>query len=95
LEQIGSAATGLGRLEFLAPGPNPTTSIYNATGSLARFENKNIRIYFEKRYSLLQRWRCSCKFKSRRIGSRVTRFVCEKIAQNLPQYIFVEIYALP
>jgi hypothetical protein len=22
-------------------GPNPTTSIYNATGSLARFENKN------------------------------------------------------
>jgi hypothetical protein len=23
-----------------------------------------------KRFSLLQRWRCSCKFKSRRIGSR-------------------------
>jgi hypothetical protein len=42
------------------PGPNPTTSInnasvvnfYNATGSLARFENKNIFFYFEKRSSL-------------------------------------------
>jgi hypothetical protein len=38
------------------PGPNPTTSIYNAsvvnfynaTGSLARFENKNILFYLEK-----------------------------------------------
>jgi hypothetical protein len=44
-------------------GPNPTTSIYNAsvvnfynaTGSLARFENQNILFYFEKRSSLLQR----------------------------------------
>jgi hypothetical protein len=26
----------------LTPGPNPSTSIYNATGSLARFENNNI-----------------------------------------------------
>jgi hypothetical protein len=34
-------------------GPNPTTSIYNATGSLARFENKNSLFYFEKRSSLL------------------------------------------
>jgi hypothetical protein len=59
------------------PGANPTTSIYNAsivnfynaTGNKARFENKNILFYFEKRSSLLQRWRCSCKFKSRRIGS--------------------------
>jgi hypothetical protein len=41
-------------------GTNPTTSIYNAsvvnfynaTGSLARFENKNIFSYFEKRSSL-------------------------------------------
>jgi hypothetical protein len=47
------------------PGPNPTTSIYNATGSLARFES-----YFEKRSSLLQSWRCSCKLKIRRIGPR-------------------------
>jgi hypothetical protein len=57
-------------------GANPTTSsynasvvhFYNATGSLACFEN-NISFYFEKRSSLLQRWRCSCKFQSRRIGS--------------------------
>jgi hypothetical protein len=41
--------------------------IYNTTSSLARFENKNIIFYFEKRSSLLQRW-CCCKFKSRRIG---------------------------
>jgi hypothetical protein len=42
------------------PGHNPTTSIYNAsvvnfyntTGSLARFENKSILFYFEKRSSL-------------------------------------------
>jgi hypothetical protein len=58
-------------------GANPTivyynasaVNFYNATGSLARFESKNIVAYFEKRSSLLQRWRCSCKFKSRRIGS--------------------------
>jgi hypothetical protein len=30
------------------PGANPTTSIYNATGSLARFENKNILFLLEK-----------------------------------------------
>jgi hypothetical protein len=42
-------------------------NFYNATGSLARFENKNILFCFEKRSSLLQRWRC--KFKNRRIGS--------------------------
>jgi hypothetical protein len=59
------------------PGPNPTTSIYsasvvyfyNAAGSLACFENKNILFYFENGSGLLQRWRCSCKFKSRWIGS--------------------------
>jgi hypothetical protein len=59
------------------PDANPATSIYNArvvnfynaTGSPARFENKNILFYFDKRSSLLQRWRCSCEFKSRRIGS--------------------------
>jgi hypothetical protein len=58
-------------------GANPTIvsynaiacKIYNAAGSLARFVNKNILFYFEKRSSLLQRWRCSCKFKSRRICS--------------------------
>jgi hypothetical protein len=53
---------------YLCTGANPTTLIYNAsvanfykaTSSLARFENKNI--LFKKR--------SSCKFKSRRIGSR-------------------------
>jgi hypothetical protein len=63
-----------------ASGANPTIVIYNArvvnfynaTGSLARFENKNILFCFEKRSSLLQRWHCSCKFKNRRIGSWYT-----------------------
>jgi hypothetical protein len=49
------------------PGPNPTIMSYNAsvvnfnnaTGSLAHFENKNIFFPFEKRSSLLQRWRCT------------------------------------
>jgi hypothetical protein len=51
-------------------GANPTIVIcnavvnfYNATGSLACFENKNILFYFVKRSSLLQRWRCSGKLK--------------------------------
>jgi hypothetical protein len=51
------------------PGPNPTTSIYNAsfvnfynasfvnfynaTGSLVRFENKNILFFFEKLISAI------------------------------------------
>jgi hypothetical protein len=30
------------------PGPNPTIASYNATGSLACFENQNISFYFEK-----------------------------------------------
>jgi hypothetical protein len=55
------------------PGPNPTIVSYNASvvkiystvGSQVRFEKK---IYFEKRCSLLQRWRC-CKFRRRKIGS--------------------------
>jgi hypothetical protein len=42
----------------LAPGPNPTTSICNATGCLPRFENKTILFYFEKHSSLLQRTWC-------------------------------------
>jgi hypothetical protein len=57
---------------------NPTIASYNAsivnfyngTGSLAHFKNKNILFYFEKCSRLLQRWRCSCKLKNRRIGSR-------------------------
>jgi hypothetical protein len=45
--------------------------IYSATNSMARFKNKNNFSPKWKRSSLLQRWLCSCKFKSRRIGSRV------------------------
>jgi hypothetical protein len=62
-----------------AAGANTTNSsysasvvkTYNATDSPARFENKNIFFCFEIRFSLRQCWRCSCKFKSHRIGSRV------------------------
>jgi hypothetical protein len=68
---------------LLSHGPNPTTSIYNAsvvifykasvvifynaTGSLARFEN--IFFVFEKRSNLLQRWRCSCKLALGQLSS--------------------------
>jgi hypothetical protein len=49
------------RHEKLQSGANPTivscnasvVIFSNATGSLARLENKNILLYFEKRYSLL------------------------------------------
>jgi hypothetical protein len=34
-------------------------NFYNAVGSLAYFENKNILFYFEKRSSLPQRWHFS------------------------------------
>jgi hypothetical protein len=40
--------------------------------NLALFEIINILFHFEKRSSLLQRWRFSCKFKSCRIGYRLT-----------------------
>jgi hypothetical protein len=43
--------------------------IYSATSSLVRFEIKK-PLFFEKRSSLLQRWRCSCKVQSRKLGSR-------------------------
>jgi hypothetical protein len=38
--------------KHLLPGANSTIAIYNATGSLARFENKNILFSFEKHSSL-------------------------------------------
>jgi hypothetical protein len=41
-------------LNVTLTGPNPTTSIYNAAGSQARFENKNMLFYSENRSSLLQ-----------------------------------------
>jgi hypothetical protein len=56
---------------LFTPGANPTivsynasvVNFYNATGSLAHFENKNILFCLEKRSSQLQCWHCSCKFK--------------------------------
>jgi hypothetical protein len=64
---------------FTLPVANPTIVIYNAsivnfynaTGSLACFENKNILFYFEKR------WNCSCKFKSRKT---INLIFCGKFA---------------
>jgi hypothetical protein len=53
---------------------NPAVNIYNGTSSLVRFENKHIFFCFERRSSLQQRWRCSCKFLSRRIGSWLVEF---------------------
>jgi hypothetical protein len=62
-------------------GANPTiashnasvVNSYNTTSSLARSEIKSIFLFFEKRSSLLQRWRRSCKFGSRGIGSSIRR----------------------
>jgi hypothetical protein len=45
------------------------TSSYTPRVALVRFEINNILFYFEKRSSLLQLWRCSCKFKSCKIVS--------------------------
>jgi hypothetical protein len=45
--------------------------IYNAASSLVRFKGKNKFVYFEKRSGLHTTTpRCSCKFRSRWIGSR-------------------------
>jgi hypothetical protein len=41
---------------------------YNCTSSLAHYENKNSFFAMKNALILLQRWRYSCKFRSRRIG---------------------------
>jgi hypothetical protein len=47
--------------------------IYNTTSSLVRFENKIFSFTMKNVLAdVLQRWRCRCKFKSRRIGSRIS-----------------------
>jgi hypothetical protein len=60
------------------PGPNPTIVSYNAsdakklqpTSSLVRLKTKMFSLLWWKRSNLLlQRWRCSCNFRRRRIGS--------------------------
>jgi hypothetical protein len=58
----------LNKLQF-SPGANLAIVSYFATGSLVRFENKDIFFYFEKRSNQLQPWRCFCKFKTRGIGT--------------------------
>jgi hypothetical protein len=58
-------------------GGNPTIAsnnasavkIYSSSNSPVRFENENVFFYFNKRFILIQRWHCSCKFISHRIGS--------------------------
>jgi hypothetical protein len=68
------------------PRANPTiasynasiVNFYNATGSLACFE--------DKKYFILQRLRCSCKFKNRRIGSSTLHF---KAIQNCSKLGFL------
>jgi hypothetical protein len=51
---------------------------------VVRFEKrKNIFFNFEKTFSLLQRWRCSCKFISRRIGSRHVKIRINHIISSI------------
>jgi hypothetical protein len=62
----------------LAPGDIPPIMIYNATSSLhmyvVRLKTKiHMSFYIEKLYSLLHRWHCSSKYRSRRIGSWIRR----------------------
>jgi hypothetical protein len=61
-------------------GANPTIVRYNAsaekiyspTSSLVRFENKIFSSALKNALAYyIQRWRCSCKFRSRRTGSRM------------------------
>jgi hypothetical protein len=62
----------------ITPWAHPTILSYHAASSLARFEHIFYSTHFEKRSSLLQRQRCSCTLKSRRICSS-----CEKPASGL------------
>jgi ATP-dependent DNA ligase len=84
---------------FLEPGANPTIASYIQRQRCNFFTTPRVAwrdlrtkifSYIEKkRSSLLQRWRCSCKFKSRRIGSRsqyydleLQRQRCENLQRN-------------
>jgi hypothetical protein len=65
-------------IDNTALGANPTigsynasvVKIYSAVNSMARFQIKNYFSPIYKLSSLLQSWRCSCKLKNCRIGSR-------------------------
>jgi hypothetical protein len=67
------------KLMFFFSGANPMIASYKPTGSLACFKNKNNFFYFEKRSGLLKGWLSSCKFTSRRIGSRNACYGFENI----------------
>jgi hypothetical protein len=84
----------------LTPGANPTivsynasaVKIYNARINIFRIENKNNFLYFEKCISLLHRWLCICKFRSRRIGSRfifLSWFPAQKVNKKLSQNVWL------
>jgi hypothetical protein len=74
-------------------GASPT--IVNSNASAAKIYNAtthrilitNIFFTFVKRSNLLQRWRCSCKFRSRRIGSRVKRLCKFSPNERLFSYV--------
>jgi hypothetical protein len=51
-------------------GPNPTTSIYNATGSLARFESYNFFPTLKNAVAYYNAGVIAVNLKSRNIGSR-------------------------
>jgi hypothetical protein len=69
---------GTSKLKISTLGANPTivvcnasvVKIYNSTSSQVRFGTKLFSSILKKRSSLAQRWYCSCKFRSRSIGSR-------------------------
>jgi hypothetical protein len=94
VELVRTPETNVTHVYMYISGSNPTTlsynasvvNFYNATGSLARFGNKNILFYFEKRCRLLQRWRCSCKLKNRRIGSRSQSYDLELQRQRCKNF---------
>jgi hypothetical protein len=48
-------------------------NFYNSASTLERFDNKSMFFCAVKHSSLPQRWRCSCKFRSGRIGSRLAK----------------------
>jgi hypothetical protein len=71
--------------QLAVSGANPTIASYNA--SVVIFWKQKYFFLLWKRCSLLERWCCSCKFKSRRIGSRMV------VTRNY--IIFLPLHLLP
>jgi hypothetical protein len=53
--------------QILNPGANPTTVSCSAS-VVKNYNATSICFILKRRPSLLKRWHCSCKFRSRRIG---------------------------